>query len=619
MKKTLFSICVISLGVSLSTQAQLNHKWSNKTGGNTIDRATGNYTTSLGSNYVTGYFEGTVDLDPGVGVQTFTSKGSRDVFIQKFDRYGNLKWVRTMGGTLADEGVAVTASTGGKEIYVTGVFQGTADLNPTTGVQNFTSVGAKDLFITKLDSNGFFFWSKVVSGISDQVPSDIKTDNTASVLICGSFIGTTDFNPSTSINNISSTLNTSGISTKDGFVLKLTSSGGYIWAKPFAGQDEIAMSSIDLWNGSQFFLSGYFKGVMDANPSASTTNLNSAGKFDFCVIKMDGNGSLIWAKSTGGKEDDIATQIAVDIYGSVYATGYFGAFDWTAQTLFGVDFDPGTGTDIKYGNSRENLFVQKFTSGGTYEWTYMATTVNDWANKESGSANAKTFSPAMRGTGISIDICDDVYVTGYFEGRSDVEPGPGVTMISNNTGTFNGKKYGLVIKMRTTQLFRGAIAFGSATGHTLPSSIAADYYGTPYVAGYFNGLVDFDPSTTTANLTSSLNSAGTSFTDDAFAVKYGFPNAPKISNEITSIETNTSLASNLNLSMYPNPTKNILNIETPEQGLIEIFSITGQTIYNENVGAGIFSKDLTAAPSGVYIVKFTSENQSITQQVIKQD
>jgi hypothetical protein len=40
---------------------------------------------SSGNSYVTGYFSGTVDFDPGSGVDSHTSNGGYDVFLSKFE------------------------------------------------------------------------------------------------------------------------------------------------------------------------------------------------------------------------------------------------------------------------------------------------------------------------------------------------------------------------------------------------------------------------------------------------------------------------------------------------------------------------------------------------------
>jgi hypothetical protein len=55
---------------------------------------------ALGNVYTTGYFNGTVDFDPGPGVANLTSASiSGNIFVQKLDAAGNYVWAKRMGGS----------------------------------------------------------------------------------------------------------------------------------------------------------------------------------------------------------------------------------------------------------------------------------------------------------------------------------------------------------------------------------------------------------------------------------------------------------------------------------------------------------------------------------------
>ena len=53
--------------------------------------------------YTTGYFGGTADFDPGVGIYNLTSAGGADVFITKLDVSGNFVWAKNMGSASGDD------------------------------------------------------------------------------------------------------------------------------------------------------------------------------------------------------------------------------------------------------------------------------------------------------------------------------------------------------------------------------------------------------------------------------------------------------------------------------------------------------------------------------------
>jgi len=102
------------------------------------------FVDSLGNVYSTGDFEGTVDFDPGVGVNKLTSNGGKDIFILKLDSSGNHLWAKSMGGTLTQYSGSIAVD-GNGSVISTGVFYGTVDFDPGTGTSNLTSNGNKDI------------------------------------------------------------------------------------------------------------------------------------------------------------------------------------------------------------------------------------------------------------------------------------------------------------------------------------------------------------------------------------------------------------------------------------------------------------------------------------------
>jgi hypothetical protein len=90
--------------------------------------------------------------------------------------------------------------------------------------------------------------------------------------------------------------------------------------------------------------------------------------------------------------------------------------------------------------------------------------------------------------------------------------------------------------------------------------------------------------------------------------------------------TNASLSSAnfdaLNsISLYPNPTNDVLNIITPsELGIptnATIFNNLGQTVKRVNVSANEFSVDASSLSGGVYFIKLDFENNSKTLRFVK--
>ena len=80
-------------------------------------------------------------------------------------------WTKTMGGTGDDCGSSAAVDASGN-VYVTGWFWDTADFDPGLGIDNHTSAGGSDIFLTKFimespargDSGGGCFIATVGSG-----------------------------------------------------------------------------------------------------------------------------------------------------------------------------------------------------------------------------------------------------------------------------------------------------------------------------------------------------------------------------------------------------------------------------------------------------------------------
>jgi hypothetical protein len=103
--------------------------------------------------YITGYFLGAAYFHPG---EWRTSKGEADIFIVKYNPQGNIIWINNYGDSNS-QGYGSSITLDPNEcIYATGSFYYSIDFDPGSGIDEHTSSGLKDVFLTKILPNGFW-------------------------------------------------------------------------------------------------------------------------------------------------------------------------------------------------------------------------------------------------------------------------------------------------------------------------------------------------------------------------------------------------------------------------------------------------------------------------------
>ena len=257
-----------------------NFLWAKSFGGNSNDVGNSITVDASGNVYITGYFDGIVDFDPGAGTANLTSAGGDDIFVQKLDASGNFIWAKSFGGAAySDVGNSITVDASGN-VYTTGVFNETVDFDPGGGTANLTSAGLMDIFVQKLNASGNFIWAKSFGGASNDLGNSITVDASGNVYTTGFFYVTGDFDPGAGTTNLTS------VGGDDIFVQKLDASGNFIWAKSFGTTDSDVGNSITVDALGNVYTSGHFSQTIDFDPGAGTTNLTSVGINDIFVQKM---------------------------------------------------------------------------------------------------------------------------------------------------------------------------------------------------------------------------------------------------------------------------------------------------------------------------------------------
>ena len=98
---------------------------------------------------LTGRCTGGGDYDPGPDTVLLSNTGNTDVFVAKLDRHGKFLWIKQFSTPSADQGNSLAIDKQGN-IFVAGIFAGTADFDPGPQVQSLSTNGRSDIFICEL-------------------------------------------------------------------------------------------------------------------------------------------------------------------------------------------------------------------------------------------------------------------------------------------------------------------------------------------------------------------------------------------------------------------------------------------------------------------------------------
>ena len=628
-----------------------NFVWARSIGGGLADAPYAIATDQSANVYITGSYNGTVDFDPGAGVSNLISVAATyDAFVLKLDVSGNFAWARSVGGNDSDHGFGLSVDAS-SNVFVTGYFNLTGDFDPGPGISNLTSAGTDDVFILKLNSSGSFQWARAVGGTNVDTGYSITTDAFGNVIVTGSFNQTTDFDPGIPVFNLVSA------GGNDVFVLKLNSSGNFVWAKSFGGTSEDEGRSVCVDPSGNVITCGFFEVSVDFDPGPGTYSLTSNGVLDAFISKLDPSGTLIWANNTGAGGNDAAYGVTTDASGNIYSTGYF------SNT---VDFDPGISSYTITSAGQYDVFIDRFDASGNFIW----------AKSLGGTGDEVAYGIALGGT-------TTVHTCGNFQNNCDFDPNVGIlNLISNGTEDL------FVHKMCQTPLNAGSIlgitsiCSGSSSVYSISPVSGATSYSWNIPAGWSGSSSTFSINSTCGNsgifTVSAVNSCGSSSAQTLSVTVKALPTLsisgsntlclgssvsltvsgastyswshgatvaivalnPTITTSYTvtgtssvtgcsnsaittlSIVTCTGILNLENdqntIQIYPNPTNGELSLALPfSNGEIDIYDMNGRSVRSEKITTEKVELKLKDLPSGIYLIKIKSNSQVHTTKLIR--
>lgn len=269
------------------------YRWHFTTGSSLDDTGTAIAAYSNGTFWVAGFFNGSVDFDPGAEVNLTNSSGSDDVFLARYSGTGAFLWAGAIGGADSDRpALGGLALDGAGNVYLTGAFSGLCDFQPTNMTANLQSNGAADAFLAEYDSSGEFRWAFGVGGTGIDYGESLAVDETGNIYWTGGFTGTqVDFDPTPDTKYLDAPGTGGAVAV---FLAKYLPGGLLDWAYAFGasvpGPSMSVGHSVCVDVNGNILVTGQFYGSVDFDPTSGTKTLTSNGDADLFVMRLDADG-----------------------------------------------------------------------------------------------------------------------------------------------------------------------------------------------------------------------------------------------------------------------------------------------------------------------------------------
>jgi hypothetical protein len=359
-----------------------------------------------GNAYVTGQTEST--KFPGANPPSYA--GGFDVFVTKISPNGStLEYLTYVGGSGNDSGNAIVLDASGDAFVAGGTSSPTGSFPTTAGAyQTSFGGGGLDAFVFELSSSGASLtYSTYLGGSGNDVANGIALagDGSGDAFVVGRTSSTNFPAPPPAIQS-------SLISTSDGFVTRLNSSGSSLKYSTYLGgsiTDFVGAVAVDSSNNA------YVTGET-ASPTFPNTNSTSPVVQPKCgtdaggtcngsltdafvsVIKADGSG-FVYSTFLGGELNDQGLGIAVDSVGDAYVTGVTSSTKFPLQSPLQPIIGGGADAFVAELNPTGSKLVYSTYLGGSGDDTGLAIAVdsnkNAYVTGVTGSTNFPTASPTQ--------------------------------------------------------------------------------------------------------------------------------------------------------------------------------------------------------------------------------
>jgi len=179
----------------LSTDSNGVFNWVKTLNGVTPAKPKSFLIDNAGDLYISGFYQNSIDLNPGTANHIVTSIGAADGFIVKLNNQGEHLWSISQGCAKADDMITSLDIDSDNNVFGVGTFYGDIDVDPGSSVFELSSPYG-GIYVQKLNESGNFLWAEKidVGSFGNYLAYFIKVEESGNLYVSGRFEGAVDFN-----------------------------------------------------------------------------------------------------------------------------------------------------------------------------------------------------------------------------------------------------------------------------------------------------------------------------------------------------------------------------------------------------------------------------------------
>ena len=492
-----------------------------------------------------------------------TNPSFQGYFLARFDSSGNALWSKKLDGqtdfcTGTCPGIGLAVDPLGN-ILVTGSFRDSMDVDSV----NFQApLGTSLAFLIKFDPNGNWLWGQTTALATSSKGVDITTDTAGNVYASGTFEGS-----SITLGNLPPT-NTNG-SSRGLYVVRLDPFGNGQWLQIVQGNGihDIfpEVHSLAVSQDGQCYIGGTFGGTsgLAQLKFGGFTLDNQLNTWEVFMAKCSASGQPEWFKKIPGNNGySTITDMVVNDSNQLFVSGDFGPL---------ADFSgiPDLHSDVL------DVFIARFDAAGNAIWAKQSDLNQN--NEEHNSL------------GLSLSSSNTLFTVGRNQSQVEFPPLPelgtnGHFLVQMNTNGDGLCQSGIDIEVQ---------------------DVYSDPFGNTYVVGGDPWTQPYPYNVTISKI------------NDACQVLWD--------TEIVHLSSvgRDEQPGTIPFSAYPNPTHQNITIQfdrdIQEPSLVELFNLSGQRVYQQNLTPGVSSLELSldSMTPGIYLLKVSNQLGVATKRIVR--